>query len=569
VRNRSSELIGGRSPLATRAPAGRLPATRRSGIDPVEIGLLVVLAAISMWVVASDLVMAAQHHLVWTRTDGFFIVDQMQYLAWIQSAAHHDGLISNLYVLRHSPADYFQPAIAVSAGLLKLGVAPWLTLMLWKPVAVVSLFAATRAAVHHFFQRRIDRRVALALGLLFGSLSAVYGSLGIVGDMMPTWSSWGYPFGLIAVALIVYGLLRYDRARAAGQIAWAPGLLGALASSLHPWQGEIMVLVVAGAELVRAPQIVRELKHDHPVRPLWRRPVDPRLALPLATIALTAAPLVYYLALGHLDVNWEMARQNAKHTFPFWAIAIGAAPLAVFAALGYRGRPTDFLELSMRMWVPAALVIYVLSATALSSAPLHAFNGITIPLALLAVTGVRRSGLARIPRGRLLAGTAVLLGVVPANVYAMAYAHKYTEPQGANANYIRPDEQRAINYLAHDRTPGGVLSQFYLGEIVPGYTGRQAFVGDCLWTEPHCIPRSLAADRLFTGSLSPTAARRFVRQTGARFLLASCLDSVDLRPVLGAMIVDTRRFGCATVWELDRPAAPTGPFVSRAPRRRA
>jgi hypothetical protein len=518
-----------------------------------------------MWVVASDLVMAAQHHLVWTRTDGFFIVDQMQYLAWIQSAAQH-GLISNLYVLRSSPADYLQPAIVVSAGLLKLGVAPWLALMLWKPVAVIGFFAAARAAAHHVFVRRLDRRMALALALFFGSLSAVYGALGIVGDMMPTWSSWGYPFGLIAVALIVFGLLRYDRARVAGRVAWAPGLLGALASSLHPWQGELMILVVAGAELMRAPEILRGLRAA-PARPMWRWPVDHRLALPLLTIGLTLAPLVYYLALGHLDINWDMARQSSKHAFSFMAIAIAGAPLAVFAALGYRGRPADFFELLLRMWVPAALVIYVLSATALSATPLHAFNGITIPLALLAVTGVRRSGLARIPRGRLLAGVAVVLGTVPANVYAMAYAPTYTAPQANNGNYVRADELRAIRYLADIREPGGVLTQFYLGDLVPGYTGRQVFVGDCLWTEPYCIPRSEAADRFFEGRLSPTAARRFARQSGARFLLASCVSHVNLRRWLGSMIVDARRFGCAEVWELDAAAKPTGPYVSVRRRR--
>jgi hypothetical protein len=540
--------------------------TRRRAVDPVELGLLVILAAISLWVVAGDLVQAAQHHLVWTRTDGFFIVDQLQYLAWIQSAAHH-GLISNLYVLRSSPADYLQPAIVVSAALFKLGVAPWLALMLWKPVAVVGFFAAARAAAHHVLVRRLDRQVALALALLFGSLSAVYGSLGIVGDMMPTWSSWGYPFGLIAVALIVFGLLRYDRARVAGRVAWAPGLLGALASSLHPWQGELMILVVAGAELVRAPEILRGLRAADPARPVWRRPADRRLALPLLTIALTIAPLVYYLALGHLDINWDMARQSSKHTFSFFSIGIAAAPLAVFAALGYRGRPADFLELALRMWAPAALVIYVLSATALSATPLHAFNGITIPLSLLAVKGIRRSGLARIPRGRLLAGAAVLLGTVPANVYAMAYAPSFTAPQTNNGNYIRADERRAIRYLAEDRQPGGVLTQFYLGELVPGYTGRQVFVGDCLWTEPSCIPRSEAADRFFEGGLSPAAARGFARQSGARFLLASCTSHVDLRRWLGAMIIDTRRFGCAEVWELDAPAKPAGPYVSVRRRR--
>ena len=66
----------------------------------------------------------------------------------------------------------------------------------------------------------------LLLGLFFGSFSVVYGSFGIVGDMMPGWLSWGYPFGLIAVALIVFALLGYDRARAEGRVAWVPGLLG-------------------------------------------------------------------------------------------------------------------------------------------------------------------------------------------------------------------------------------------------------------------------------------------------------------------------------------------------------
>jgi hypothetical protein len=156
---------------------------------------------------------------------------------------------------------------------------------------------------------------------------------------------------------------------------------------------------------------------------------------------------------------------------------------------------------------------------------------------------------------------------VPANVYAMAYAPTYTAPQANNGNYVRADELRAIRYLADIREPGGVLTQFYLGDLVPGYTGRQVFVGDCLWTEPYCIPRSEAADRFFEGRLSPTAARRFARQSGARFLLASCVSHVNLRRWLGSMIVDARRFGCAEVWELDAAAKPTGPYVSVRRRR--
>ena len=91
----------------------------RRRLDRFELGALVLLAALSMWDVASNLVIAHAHGLVWTRTDGFFAVDQLQYLAWIQSSAHH-WLIGDVFVLRPTPADYLQPAILLS-GLLHPG----------------------------------------------------------------------------------------------------------------------------------------------------------------------------------------------------------------------------------------------------------------------------------------------------------------------------------------------------------------------------------------------------------------------------------------------------------------
>ncbi len=500
------------SPLAVAAagPAPIAPVTTgQRRLDRFEIGLLAVFGALSMWVVALDLWHAVSDGLVWTGTDGFFIVDQMQYLAWIQSAAHH-LLVSNLFVLRSTPSDYFQPAIIISGAVAALGVAPWLALLMWKPVAVVAVFLAIRAVAHRSFTERNERRAALTLGLLFGSFSVVYGSFGIVGDMMPSWLSWGYPFGLLAVALVVFGLLRYDRSRAAARPDWVPGLLGAIASTLHPWQGETLILLVLGAELVRWRDVLLWYRTGQ-----WRR-----LALPLVTVALTGLPLVYYLLLGHLDLSWTLARLASKHAFSFWSIALGAAPLAVLAALGYRGRPDSFLELLLRLWVPVAVIIYIVSATGLSATPLHAFNGISIPLAVLAVKGVRRTRLRSIPRGRLVALGAVALGVLPANAYALAVAHQYVDPAGGNANFITHDERAALAYLAKDPDPGGVLTQFYLGEAVPARTGRRTFVGDCLWSEPNCMPRSLAADGLFEGTYSRAVARRFVRQSGARFLLA-------------------------------------------------
>jgi hypothetical protein len=502
--------------------------------------------ALSMWIVGLDVWRAVLNGLVWTGTDGFYIVDQMQYLSWIQSAAHH-GLVSNLFVLRSTPADYFQPAIIISGGITALGVPSWLALLLWKPVAVVGLFLAIRAVVDRLFAGRFERRAALTLGLLFASFSVVYGTLGIVGDTMSVWISWGYPFALMAVALIVFGLVRYDRSRTAGRVDWIPGLLGALASTLHPWQGETMILLILGAELMRW----RDL------RLWWRTRQWRRLALPVLTLALVALPLLYYLLLGHLDLSWSLARENSKHAFPWTAIAIGVAPLGIVALLGYRGRSDSFLELLMRVWAPAAILIYIFSATGLSATPLHAFDGITIPLAVLAVKGVRSSRLRSLPRGRLIGGLAVALGVLPVNAYAVDIAPAAVAPAADNANFITKDEHAALRYLAKDKTPGGVLTQFYMGEAVPGSTGRHTNVGDCLWSQPGCMTLSTDADALFDGEMSRAQARRFVASTDARFLLASCsAPVVNLRRRLGsAFIVSVTHFGCATVYQVAPPTA--------------
>jgi hypothetical protein len=554
------------SPLAVPAAGPPLAVpepTRARGLDRFEIALLAVFAALSMWVVALDIFHAAHDGLTWTGTDGYYIVDQMQYLSWIQSAAHH-GLVSNLFVLRATPSDYFQPAILISGAVAAIGVPSWLALLLWKPVAVVTLFLAMRAVVNRVFAATMHRRAALALGLLFGSFTVIYGALGIVGDMMPTWLSWGYPFGLMAVALIVFAVVRYDRMRAAGRPDWICGLLGGLASTLHPWQGETLILLILFAELARWRDLVL----------WWRTAQWRRLALPVLTMALTGLPLLYYLLLGNLDLSWKLARVQSKHAFPFTAIAMGIAPLAIPALLGYRGRSESMLERLLRAWGPVAIVIYIFSATGLSATPLHAFDGITIPLAVLAVKGVTRTPLRALPRARLTGAVAVALGVVPANAYALATAHKYVDPAGGNANFITHDEHAALRYLAHNPDPGGVLTQFYLGEAVPGVTGRRTFVGNCLWSEPNCMPRSEAADALFRGQDTQAQAQALVRQSGARFLLASCAPHADLARRLGELVVSTRHFGCATVYELEPPAEAEGPLAElpgdaavRAPRR--
>src|SRR5690349_19887888 len=93
-----------------RAPRVALPAERRSRrarLDRFELIMLLAFAVLSLWVLALDAWQVVAHGRVWTGTDGVYIVDQMQYLAWIRGASQH-LFSANLFVLRPTPSDYFQ-----------------------------------------------------------------------------------------------------------------------------------------------------------------------------------------------------------------------------------------------------------------------------------------------------------------------------------------------------------------------------------------------------------------------------------------------------------------------------
>jgi hypothetical protein len=504
---------------------------RRRRLDGFDLGVLAVFACVSMWVLSLDLWQVIVHHRVWTGTDGEFLADQMQYLAWIQDAAKH-VLASDMFVLRPTSHDYFQPVVIISGAITRLGVAPWLSLLLWKPVAVVAVFVAIRAYTRRSLTERFDRRAALVLALFFGSF-------GVLGDEWIPFESWGYPFALLGIAALAGALLVYDRARTHDRFTWAAPALGLAASLTHPWQGEVLILTVIGAEAA-----------------MWRpgTRVRQRIALPLATVVATGLPLLYYELLQRLDDTWEGARYASKHLYSLSGIVLPLLPLLLAAALAYRRKPQGFLAAATRTWPLAALLIFGFSQTGLGGTPLHAFNGITIPLAVLAVEGVQQVGFRRLPRWRLAGVALVAAATIPASVSMISNANSWVRPYAYRATFIPRGERDAFRYLAHDKRPGGVLARAtYVGLIVPAETGRRTYAGTCLWSEPHCQGRIVNTQNLFVGQGSPSEAQAFVRSTGARFLLKDCNSNGDLNKLLGKMIVDERRFGCATVYEVARP----------------
>ena len=215
-------------------------------------------------------------------------------------------------------------------------------------------------------------------------------------------------------------------------------------------------------------------------------------------------------------------------------------PLLVPAAVAYTRRPTTFLAAAARTWPLAAFAIFVLSGTSLGATPLHSFQGITIPLAVLAVEGLADHRLGTGIQRPLLAGAVlVALFTIPTTFEELKIAHGLAAPTANNANFITSDERDALDYLADLKQPGSVMTRSYLGAAVPGKTGRRTYVGDCLWSEPNCLGLSYNAQWLFQGNADP----------GSR----SELRTRQRRPVRARRLPDHRRPA-----EIARPDHPLG-----------
>jgi hypothetical protein len=505
------------------------PRLRGPHLDRFDTCLFGVLVVLSLWTLGLDVWQVVLHGRIWTGTEAVYQEDGMQSLMWIEGILKH-GASPDLYVLGRTPADFFQPLLAISAGVAALGVAPYVALLLWKPVAIVAIFLAVRAYVRRTVRGLWPRRAALTLALFFG-----WGA--VIGDSWIVFWSWGYPFALVALACTIGALVAYARDRAAGRVGLLPPLLGALASWLHPWQGETLILILIGTELVLAAR--RE------------RVAVAALAL---TVALTALPLGYFAALVHFDAVWQREREVALSTYPVGLVVKAFVLLVLPAALAYRVRAASFIALTARVWPFAVVAIFALSEWQ-GSGSTHALLGATVPLGVLAVEGIRtlpwQSVARRLARPGVslpaLAVAAIAVLTIPGTIYMLKYGYKAVKPRHGNANFIAPGESAALSYLAHDSQPGGVLTRFYLGMVVPAQTGRQTYTGNCYWSEPNCRYRSVTVEELLAGKLSSAQALSFVQHTGARFVLGDCRAknlTATLRPIESAV----HRFSCATVY---------------------
>jgi hypothetical protein len=520
------------------------PTWRARATELAVPGLFVL---ISLWVLGLVLRQVIWHGRIWTGTDGIFVTDQMTYLGWITDASHH-WLASDPFQIAPSPADFFQPLMFVSGRLVALGLAPWLALLLWTPVSVLGLLAVTVALTRATLPSPGARASALALALLYvGPGAFIFDHLldshsatalrfhQITFDVSLGFWSWGYSFGLIAVAAATGALLAHAGRRGSGRSLWPVAALAALAGSQHPWQGAEVILTIAGAELLG-----------------WHSGDRPRVRATALALAGAALPLLYYVILDRVDAAWRRAQELTQGSFPVWMLLVTIGLLLLAALPAYRLPARGFLDRALRVWPLASLLVFAASETKLSAAPTHALLGITIPLGILAVQGMAAHRPVQSGWGRLAVAAALAALIVPTTVDELQSAHQQVAlaaTEGSNPLFIVRGEQRALAFLRSYPRPGGVLSNVRLGTVVPGITGRHTWVGNYYYS-PAPGAQTAAVARLIDGQLPPATAQAFVRASSARFVLAGCDATKRLARELAPLVEREHRFGCATVLEL-------------------
>jgi hypothetical protein len=450
---------------------------------------------------------------------GYVPGDQLRYLGWIREAGLH-LLIADPY-RAGAPHDYLQPMFLISGLLWRAGLSIQAAYLIWTPVALgVLVWGYARYAGR--FLRGGERAAALALGLLFLSplvplfdyggivdSNGAYYLINVGSHGVAYWQAWGYLPDVIALGLMALILADLDTLLSASalsrRVIWtAAG--GLVVAWLHPWGGIELAAIAAALVAVR------------------RLPPG-STAIAIVGLA-TSLPLIYYAILAGTDPAWSLSQlQGAGNEPLLWPLVFTYGPLLLPALLVAR-IPRTPREQVLVLWPVAALLLYLVLG---EDARTPALEGVSLPLAILAVRGWRR-----LHAARWVSVAALFLAMVPGAFYS-AHTFRDTYHDREVPFALAPGEQSAVDSLEH--TAGNVLATPYLAPALPALAG----VLD---------GRSIAgANAFFAGQLDQAQIRRLIAAQRIRFVISDCLPGrADLSTALGPLGFRTERYGCARIY---------------------
>lgn len=519
------------------------------GLDWFEWLCLIATAALSMLILGPLLATGRNP----SGADGVFPVDQLQYLTWIRQASEH-WLIGNEFDMAPDTRVFLHPGFLIS-GLVHRYLDVPLQLSyagLWKPVSVLVVFIGCLRYTRRLLEPGWPRRVGLFLALFaltpWSALIKWTGTFSkptnfafdfISGEMWVGQYLQGYAMTAIATFAVPLILLGLEAARGRGSSwrLWACSLGALLVMWLQPWQGAELLIIVAVVELWR-----------------WRSQGE-RPWLGFAPVfVLGSLPAVYYWLLSRTDPAWKLAGQsnaadqNPLWDWPLWAVLVVLAPLALPGLLALRSRANDWQQTAVRVWPFAIALVFFLPV---GTFPFHSVQGLSLPMAVLAVQGLTEWRPGWVPRPRWWwVLPALILMSVPGAIHK-AWNSYDSARRVAYPWYLSDGEVDALRFLERDPRAGGVLTDDYSGLLVPPYTGREAYIGPFSWT-PDYVKRLVRVNWVMGGYTGPVASRAFISDSGVRFIFQPCKGQAQaprsMLRQLGPLIQSQHDFGCARVY---------------------
>lgn len=223
---------------------------RHVALSRGELALAVGLAVWAFAPLASVGSHVAVHGGELIGTNGYDPFDQFQYLAWIRDEGLH-LFGSDLWVVGGTSHDYVQPMYLISGLLWRAGVGIQVAYLIWKPVALVVLFAGFATYARRMTNGRRPSIAALAMALFYETpvLALAYWTghpsepdrlrLALVSDdPNSALNLWGFEHAAIAIGLMPVFLVAVERLwaidRAGGRVDRCLSALAAVSGALMP-----------------------------------------------------------------------------------------------------------------------------------------------------------------------------------------------------------------------------------------------------------------------------------------------------------------------------------------------
>lgn len=475
--------------------------------------------------------------------DGPFAADQLQYMSWIRESGEH-FIVRNLFAGADAGIGYVHPMFAISGLLWRLGLPMTYAFLLWKPVALAVLIVGSWQVIRRSLDGGSARLVALALALFSAppilAIERVLNGrvpmdIGEASPVMPVATSWGYLPTTLALGLLPLLVLGAAQCWEAGdrpvprRLLLGTACAGALTSWVHPWEGVVGVVVVASVAGWSS---------------LTTGIGTSRMRRTALIGAATAAPLLYYVALTKTFDAWNASSAYRVQSAPaIGSLILTIGPLLAVASLAWRD-DGSFLGRSLRVWPLAAVIAALTLGT---TAPPHFLASSSLPLGILAATGISRLRSDDLRRGAL--SIVALLFTVPGSIVVIEAVDEL-QSSDEQTFVIDDDEFAALGWIG-DQAVGTVLTTPRLSTVVPVVAGQPTWYGHPNWTPDFAARRSIAV-AAFDADHTDDAMLQALEASKARYVLTDCETPRFVPPPSLLEIASERvTVGCATVYVID------------------